>query len=213
MHLRTFAGSLTLAVAALCSACFLPAHARSQQKGQPGHFDFYLMNLSWSPEFCAIQGTSPECKAHPGFILHGLWPQNNDGTYPVFCSDEPGPADPQQDLDITPDLGLLQHEWAKHGTCSGVGPQRFFAMEHTAFHSLRIPSQIADLHQEISMTPDRILGLFAAANPDFPANSILLSCGHNQLTAVEVCFSKDLKPIACQNLRACHANSVKITPP
>jgi ribonuclease T2 len=201
-----------LALAALLSVCLVPA-VEAQQKAQPGAFDFYLMNLSWSPEFCAIHDTSPECKAHPGFILHGLWPQNTDGTYPVFCSDEPGPADPQQNLDITPDLSLLKHEWAKHGTCSGLGPQRFFALEHQAFHALRVPEQISGVTQEIQMRPDQILGLFYAANPGFPQGSILLSCGHNELTAIEACFSKDLHPIACQNVRSCRANSVRITPP
>jgi ribonuclease T2 len=210
MRLRQL--SLTFATVFLAALPIaFPAHA--QHKGEPGKFDFYLMNLSWSPEFCSIQGTSPECAAHPGFILHGLWTQNNDGTYPVFCSEEPAPADLAQNLDITPDLPLLQHEWAKHGTCSDVGPQRFFAMEHQAFHSLKIPPQFEHIDQEISMTPNAILDLFAAANPDFPQDSILLSCGRNHLTAIEACFSKDLKPIACQGLRTCHANSVKITPP
>lgn len=86
-------------------------------------------------------------------------------------------------------------------------------MEHQAFHSLKIPPQFEHIDQEISMTPNAILDLFAQANPDFPQGSILLSCGRNHLTAIEACFSKDLKPIACQGLHACHANSVKITPP
>jgi ribonuclease T2 len=194
-------------------AISLAPGARAQHKGTPGSFDFYLMNLSWSPEFCSIQGTTPECAARPGFILHGLWTQNNDGTYPVFCSEEPAPANLAQNLDITPDLALLQHEWAKHGTCSGVGSQRFFAMEHQAFHSLKIPPQLEHIDHEISLTPDSILELFARANPDFPQGSILLSCGRNHLTAIEACFSKDLKPMACQGLRSCRAKSVKITPP
>jgi ribonuclease T2 len=210
MRLRQLA--LTLA-AVFITALPFTSSASAQHKGEPGKFDFYLMNLSWSPEFCSIQGTSPECAAHPGFILHGLWTQNNDGTYPVFCSEEPAPATIAQNLDITPDLSLLQHEWAKHGTCSGVGPQRFFAMEHEAFHSLRIPPQLEHINHEISMTPNAILDLFAQANPNFPQGSILLSCGRNHLTAIEVCFSKDLKPIACQGLRTCRANSVEITPP
>jgi ribonuclease T2 len=155
---------LALALAAL-SIAGLP-FVSAQQKGEPGKFDFYLMNLSWSPEFCSIQGTSPECKAHPGFILHGLWTQNNDGTYPVFCSEESAPANLAQNLDITPDLALLKHEWDKHGTCSGVDPQRFFAMEHQAFRSLKIPPQIEHVNQEISMTPDNILSLFASSAAD-----------------------------------------------
>jgi ribonuclease T2 len=204
--------SLTFA-ALLTTTLALAPSASAQNKGEPGKFDFYLMNLSWSPEFCSIQGTSPECAAHPGFILHGLWTQNNDGTYPVFCSDEPAPANLAQNLDITPDLSLLHHEWAKHGTCSGVGPQRFFAMEHQAFHSLKIPSQFEHIDHEISLTPNAILDLFAAANPNFPQGSILLSCGRNHLTAIEACFSKNLKPIACQGLRSCRANSIEIEPP
>lgn len=203
---------LTLAGLALAVITFAPA-ASAQHKGEPGRFDFYLMNLSWSPEFCSIQGTSPECAAHPGFILHGLWTQNNDGTYPVFCSEERPPANLAQNLDITPDLALLQHEWAKHGTCSGVGASRFFAMEHEAFHSLKIPAPLEHIDHEISLTPEAILDLFAQANPTFPQGSILLSCGRNHLTAIEACFDKGLHPIACRGLRTCRANSVKITPP
>jgi ribonuclease T2 len=203
---------LTLIALVIAALAFAPS-ASAQHKGEPGKFDFYLMNLSWSPEFCSIQGTSPECAAHPGFILHGLWTQNNDGTYPVFCSEQPAPADLAQNLDITPDLALLEHEWAKHGTCSGVGSQRFFAMEHQAVRSLKIPPPFAHLDHEISLTPAAILDLFAQANPDFPSGSILLSCGRNHLTAIEACFSKDLHPIACQGVRTCRANSVKITPP
>ncbi|MGA7157949.1 MAG: ribonuclease T [Acidobacteriaceae bacterium] len=210
--MRIRALSLTLAIVCL-SGAFSAQSAHAQHKGKAGQFDFYLMNLSWSPEFCSIQGTSPECAAHPGFILHGLWTQNDDGSYPVFCTEQPAPSDLSQNLDITPDLSLLRHEWAKHGTCSGVGPQRFFAMEHKAYHSLKIPEQFDHIEHEMSMTPNAILDLFAQANPDFPRGSILLSCGRNHLTAIEACFSKDLHPIVCQNLRSCRANSVKITPP
>ena len=208
MRLRQFVPCLaTLAMLTLSCA------ANAQQKGEPGKFDFYLMNLAWSPEFCSIQGTSPECAARPGFLLHGLWTQNNDGTYPVFCSEEPAPADLAKSLDITPDLALLEHEWAKHGTCSAVGPQQFFAMEHQAFRSLNIPAQFEKIDHEISLTPNAILDLFAEANPGFPHGSILVSCGRNYLTAIEACFDKELHPIVCRGLRTCGAHSVKIAPP
>ncbi|WP_158821289.1 ribonuclease T [Granulicella sp. S156] len=204
---------LSIATAFALSILLSTTSATAQNKGEPGKFDFYLMNLSWSPEFCAIQGVSPQCAAKPGFILHGLWAQNNDGSYPVFCSEEHGPAKPSENLDLTPDLSLLDHEWAKHGTCSAAGPQRFFAMEREAYHSLKIPAEFTHVDHEISLTPDKILGLFYEANPTFPQGSILLSCGRNHLTAIEACLSKDLKPLVCQGLRTCHANSVKITPP
>src|SRR5271168_3146820 len=49
-------------------------------------FDYYLLNLSWSPEFCATHPTATECAQHPAFVLHGLWPQNTAGPFPQHCS-------------------------------------------------------------------------------------------------------------------------------
>jgi ribonuclease T2 len=190
------------------------ASAWAQHKGEPHKFDYYLLNLSWSPEFCSIQGTSPQCAAHPGFVVHGLWPQNYDGSYPVFCSRRRGPSHPEENLDITPDPSLLAHEWSKHGTCTALKPEEFFALERQAFHSVEVPKLFTSLDHEVLLKPVEILDLFAKANPSFPRGSIVLSCGHNRLTAIEVCMAKDgLKPIACQGLRECHAQVVRITPP
>ena len=63
------------------------------------------------------------------------------------------------------------------------------------------------------LAPDAILGMFYAANPAFPQGSFALSCGHNYLTAIEACFSRDGQPIACQNIRTCRANVVRVEPP
>ena len=77
--------------------------------GQP--YDFYLLNLSWSPEFCDTHRDSPECAAHPGFVVHGLWPQNNDGTYPEHCPSRPGPTSDADWQGLLPTASLAQHEW------------------------------------------------------------------------------------------------------
>ena len=71
------------------------------------------------------------------------------------------------------------------------------------------------LYKSINLLkPAEIIGLFAKANPSFPLGSILVSCGHNRLTAIEACFAKDgLKPIACQGLHECHTQVVRVTPP
>ena len=189
-----------------------PRRARPATNNQPGDFDFYLLTLSWSPEFCATHATSPECTAHPGFVVHGLWPQNEDGTYPENCSNAPGPANPQQYINIIPTVSLIEHEWQTHGTCSGLAPDVFFQTAGNAFHEVKLPPQIDGATQPISLSPDAIINAFASANPSFPAGSIALSCGNNYLTAVEVCLSKSLAPEACQSVRSCGATSVKITP-
>jgi ribonuclease T2 len=181
--------------------------------GASQSFDYYLLNLSWSPEFCHGHPNATECASHSAFVLHGLWPQNTDGTYPQNCSTEPGPRNPASFSDIYPDAGLLRHEWTTHGTCSGLSPDAFFAAARTAFHSVVIPPKLSQLDHQISMPPDEILGLFTAANPSIPRASLALSCGNNYLTAIEVCLNKSGQPISCGPIRSCRANTVRIPPP
>jgi ribonuclease T2 len=176
-------------------------------------FDYYLLNLSWSPEFCHGHPDATECASHSTFVLHGLWPQNTDGTYPQNCSTEPGPRDPASFSDIYPDAGLLRHEWSTHGTCSGLSPDDFFTAARTAFRSVAIPPTLKQLDQQISMPPEEILSLFTAANPSIPRASLALSCGNNYLTAIEVCLNKSGQPTACGPIRSCRANTVRIPPP
>ncbi len=179
---------------------------------QPGNFDFYLLALSWSPEFCATHLGSPECAAHPGFVVHGLWPQNNDGTYPEKCSNAPGPANPAQYTDAIPTTSLVEHEWTTHGTCSGLAADAYFGQIETAFHAIKIPTAFASMGQPVTEPPSAIIDQFAAANPGLPHGSVAISCGNNFLTAVEICLSKSLQPEACQSVRTCGATVVKVTP-
>ena len=146
-------------------------------------------------------------------MLHGLWRQNNDGTYPEHCSNAPGPGTPTLFSDIFPDAGLLAHEWQTHGTCSGVAADTYFSLARKAFHEVVVPQSLAQVSSPTSRPPDAILADFATANGAFPAGSFALSCGNNYLTAVEVCLSKSLAPVACSQVRTCRANTVRIVPP
>ena len=215
---ETFAGPFRWALHAAAAILLLfavasEAKAQELSKVEPGHFDYYLLNLSWSPEFCSLHDTNPQCAARPGFIVHGLWPENKDGTWPAFCAERPGPEHPEMNLDLTPDTSLLAHEWAKHGTCTTLTPEGFFALERQAFHSVLIPKLFVGLDHELLLKPEAIADLFARANPTFPANSFVVSCGNNRLTAIEACLSKDgLKPMTCREVQACHAQVVRIAP-
>jgi ribonuclease T2 len=191
-------------------------HARpsgNDRVGVAGQFDFYLLNLSWSPEFCHSHPAAAQCAVHSTFVLHGLWPQNSDGTWPQNCSTTPGPADPSRYSDIYSDPSLLQHEWAKHGTCSGLSPDGYFSAARKSFKAIRIPPQLAGLKTQASLPPDQILSLVTAANPQIPEADLAVSCGNNYLTAIEVCLNKSFQPIPCSGIRSCRANTVKIPPP
>jgi ribonuclease T2 len=179
----------------------------------PSGFDYYLLNLSWSPEFCHSHPNAMECAAHAAFVLHGLWPQKNDGSYPENCSSAPGPDDPSTFKDVYPDPGLLQHEWSTHGTCSGLSADDFFTAARNAFNSVTIPPVLQGLTSQTMMPPEEILRLFTTSNPAIPRSSFVLSCGNNYLTAVEICLDKSLHPITCPGIRTCRAKVVRIPPP
>ncbi len=185
---------------------------RPLAQSAPGQFDFYLLNLSWSPEFCATHADSPECGRKLGFVVHGLWPQDNDGNYPEDCSNAPGPANPQADTDIIPTVSLVEHEWQTHGTCSGLGADEYFSDIHKVFAAVKIPANIGQGSDAGGVAPDDLLSRFASANPAYPAGAFALSCGNNRLTAVEICLSRDLHPEACEGVRSCRANVVQVTP-
>jgi ribonuclease T2 len=40
-----------------------------------------------------------------------------------------------------------------------------------------------------------------------------VSCGNNNLTAIEVCLDKSLHPVPCTAIRSCRANTVRVPAP
>jgi ribonuclease T2 len=189
-----------------------PKAAQPRIAAATGSFDYYLLNLSWSPEYCHSHPDAAECARRSTFVLHGLWPQNNDGTYPKNCGSKPGP-DPSQFSDIYPEPGLLEHEWKTHGVCTGLSATDFFTAARAAYQSVKIPAQLANLSSQSSLPPDQISALFTQANSGLRSEDLAISCGHNYLTAVEVCLDKSLHPMACPAVRSCRANTVRIAPP
>ena len=181
-----------------------------RERGSPGAFDYYVLTLSWSPEFCHGHPDKAECTSgHFGFIVHGLWPQYTNG-YPENCSTEPGLANPSSMADIMPDAGLVGHEWTTHGTCSGLDPEAYFKLVRQAFESVTIPAQLAAPRRMFSLTPQDLKEALVAANPRLKDEDLAVSCGNNWLTGVSVCLDKNLQPRACEALRDCRANSIKV---
>jgi ribonuclease T2 len=189
-----------------------PAASHPRPVAEGSRYDYYILNLSWSPEFCYSHPTSEECPSHPGFVVHGLWPERNDGSYPEHCGDRPGPSDDYVWAGLMPTSYLAMHEWQTHGTCTPYAANDYFGLVRRAVESVKIPKEFTHTTQQIMEPPDAIIAAFARINTSFPDGGIVLSCGNNRLTAMEFCFDKGLSPIACSGLRTCRANNVKITP-
>ncbi len=194
-----------LALAALLATAPPPAgNALARQPDRPGAFDYYLLSLSWSPEYCAGSrepGDTGQCGAgrRYGFVLHGLWPQYAGGGWPGSCA----PATPVPAgivtamLPITPSPALIAHEWEKHGTCSGLTVDGYFAAAARAFRSLTIPPPYRRPDAPLVTSPAKLAADFAAANPGLTADEVSVLCRKQYLAEIRLCLGKDLKPARC----------------
>lgn len=219
---RAAQAAALLLTALLCIPSSAPARHRSRDSdAQPGVFDYYLLSLSWSPAFCLSSPDAAECGGprHYGFIVHGLWPQNERG-WPQYCNVHvPVPDEVTQGIaDIMPARQLVYHEWSAHGTCSGLDPAGFFALVRRAYESVRVPQQISAAHESLQQSPESVAAAFAAANPRFSEQSIVVTCSGQsvpRLREVHICLDRDLKSRACSAdavREACHAPSLLVPP-
>ena len=215
---------LLLLFVACCGCC---EFALAKHKKQPaatsdasaGSFDYFLLTLSWAPEFCASNPngrTSIECAAnqHRGLVVHGLWPQYDNGKWPEDCASTPPVASSTVNhmMPIMPGKALIQHEWEKHGTCSGMSVQDYFGAIEKLYNGLEVPAEFKKPATSEQASPVAIEQEFAAAN-NAPEGAFRVSCPQNEFSAVEVCLSKDLQYQACPNtVRECRAEQVEIRP-
>lgn len=149
--------------------------------------------------------------------LHGLWPNYSDDeasargeSYPQFCGDyarckRSHEASCEPEASAIPDemrvLGpgyvgdrdfLANHEWPKHGSCTGLPPATYFRAALDAMKRLHMPELAGDV--ELA-TLETSFGV--------PRTSILLSCDRAcRLEQVSVCLARDASglpraPVAC----------------
>lgn len=195
---HTFAG-FAFGLALLLSAG--PGHAQTATSG----FDYYVLSLSWSPQYCATNGEKkgdPQCAAQRryGFVLHGLWPQYAAGQWPESCV-APAPAIPapviREMLPIQPSEGLIRHEWAKHGTCSHQDAAGYFAASAQAYRSIRIPEAYRNPTRYQTTSVAKLAADFAAVNPGLDASDFSALCRKQYLVEIYACLDKELKPTRC----------------
>jgi ribonuclease T2 len=191
-----------------------------RRQNEPGRFDFYVLALSWSPSFCAAAAerahnrpTDPQCGGRPySFVVHGLWPQYERG-YPSFCQ-VPAPrlnrAIVAANLDMMPSPRLIFHEWDRHGTCSGLSPNRFFDVVRKARGVVKIPPYFLDLSKPIAVSPGDVVKAFLDANPGLPRDALTIACDSKRLNEVRVCLNKDLSFRHCADLsrRSCKRGKI-----
>ena len=195
-----------LAVMALMSA---PAFADGEKAGE---FDYYVLSLSWSANWCALQGEArgeAQCDtAHDfSFTLHGLWPQFEVG-YPSYCrSTARDPSRGQTDAmaDIQGSGGLAWYEWKKHGRCAGLNAAEYFATARHAYRRVVIPPVLAGLNRDVKLPASVVEDAFIEVNPGLAANMITITCAQGMIEEARICLTKDLafRPCGIDAARDC----------
>lgn len=177
-------------------------HGGFNRRAAPGDFDFYVLALSWSPTYCALEGQRrDDVQCAPGrglgFVLHGLWPQYARG-YPDTCATvarQPTRQAMEVAGQVYPSEGLARYEWRKHGTCSGLDPAAYFSAARDARLAVTIPDalKLKGGGDARTLAPIDIARQFVGANRGLRPDMMAVTCTRGQLQEVRICFSKDLR--------------------
>lgn len=200
-------GILFLAMAAL----FWPVSTIAQTD-RTGVFDYWVLSLSWSPSWCDIEGGSrgdqanAQCAtgAQKGFVVHGLWPQYEQG-WPEFCDTaarNPTRRQSEAMQDLMTSGGLAFYQWRKHGKCSGLDGADYYRLTRKAAAAVTIPPVLKELDLDIQVPVAIIEDAFIEANPAMSRDGITVTCRAGSLAEVRICLDKDLTPRACSGVTA-----------
>lgn len=175
------------------------------QADTPGDFDYYVMALSWQPSWCAREGDArdaPSCEpgSDYGWVLHGLWPQYEDG-WPEYCevprSLDPSRSDSATMVDIMGSGGLAWYQWRKHGRCTGLSGVAYYELSRDAYTSVTRPPVFRELPRSLDIRAGVIEEAWLEANPGMSADEITITCRNGYIAEARICLTKDLDLRAC----------------
>ncbi len=208
LSLKAFVAALLFGSAAIAPQ---PLHAQDV----PGTFDYWVLSLSWSPQFCRSQPSSDQCKLPVGFVVHGLWPQHERG-YPEFCGERERVPSEVVDrmLPLMPSAALINGQWRKHGTCSGLEMREYFLNVERAWRSIVIPERYREVESLMKTKANEIEDEFIALNPKLRREGIALQCSGRYLREVRICLDRDFQLRTCgvDVQDQCSAKEVQVRP-
>ncbi|MCE0504341.1 ribonuclease T2 [Roseivivax sp. GX 12232] len=199
-----------------------PGAGPARAEGEPaGVFDYYVLALSWSPTWCALEGDargSPQCapERDAGWILHGLWPQFEEG-WPAYCPTTERPPSRAMTGDMARIMGtsgLAWHQWKKHGTCSGLSAAEYYAKAEAAFDSLTRPGVFARLEQPVRLPASLVEEAFLKENPGLAPDMLTVTCRSGRIQEARLCLTRDLAPRDCgaDVVRDCRLDDALMAP-
>ena len=204
-----------------CLAALLLAGTARAEGEIAGDFDYYVLAMSWSPTWCALEGDarrSPQCDAarDAGWILHGLWPQYETG-WPSYCRTPHAPP-PRSMTEAMAQVmgtsGLAWHQWKKHGTCSGLPAAEYYARATEAFNAVARPEIFEKLTKPVTLPAALVEEAFLKDNPDLVPDMLTITCRAGRIQEARLCLSKALEPVPCGRdvVRDCSLDDALLDP-
>ncbi|SHJ48203.1 ribonuclease T2 [Palleronia salina] len=186
------------------AAAILLSSGPATAQDRAGAFDYYVLALSWSPSWCALEGDdrgSPQCAADAdfGWVLHGLWPQYDRG-YPEYCNTaqaDPSRAQTAAMADIMGAPGAAWYQWKKHGRCAGLAPRDYFDRARQAFDAVQKPAVFRRLDTPVRLPARVVEEAFLKDNPGLFPDALTVTCRDRRIQEVRICLTRDLEPRRC----------------
>lgn len=167
---------------------------------------FHMLAVTWMPETCKAGGDGEgdlACGSDNrfGWTLHGLWPNSDGRPYPRYCRPAtPVPAPTiRANLCRTPSAGLVQHEWAAHGTCGWDTPEAYFQQSAALYDGLvrPDPTTLAEPGAR-GPTAGQLRDAFAQANPGLRREAVYVAVSSgNRLREIRICHDLQFKARTC----------------
>ncbi|MGB8813611.1 MAG: ribonuclease T2 [Paracoccaceae bacterium] len=189
-------------LAAFLALCLgFAAHADGERAGD---FDYYVMSLGWSSNWCVLEGDArgdDQCDARHNFTftLHGLWPQHEAG-WPSYCRTaerDPSRGESEAMADIMGGAGLAWYQWKKHGRCAGLSAKAYYAAMRRAYGTVIIPPIFAKVSKDLKVPASVIQDAFLQSNPGLQPDMITVTCDRGMIQEARICLTTDLKFRKC----------------
>ena len=165
----------------------------------------YTLALSWAPQYCRENGERPTATVQCGsanrfgFVLHGLWPDGAGKDWPQYCRPVEllSEATIRTNLCATPSVQLLQHEYAKHGSCMAGSADDYFRRSTGLYRRLKFPDMNA-LSRQRRLTAGAVAAAVARANPGLPRTAVRVTATRDGwLDELWLCANLDFRFTRC----------------
>ena len=99
--------------------------------------------------------------------------------------------------DIMGTGGLAWYQWNRHGTCSGLPPQDYFALARAAYDAVVRPEVFRVLERDVTLPARIVEEAFLRDNPDLSADGVTITCRDGYVQEARICLTRDLAPRDC----------------